>query len=307
MESATIPVILVTGFLGAGKTTLINNLIDYFRNQKIGLIINEFGEINIDGQLITSTGKEIIELNRGSLFCVCIRDNLVKAIKSLVQRNQPELILIETTGLADVTEMNTVFTLPIIKSLVQIQVVICLIDCISFTKILTILSAPISQVRQAQLILLNKIDQVTTGQSKNIQTIVKSINQTALTITTTYGQFNMNILTDIISNQIDQVDCMSTGQTDPVNSIALSSFGYCTNNAWRNYVDLLQQQDLLRIKGFINREDGWHYIDYVFGSSLIEKSVVAGHAVNQLQVIGRCMDQDAIKNKFNALFDSTQI
>src|ERR1700761_6853199 len=96
-----LPATIITGFLGAGKTTLLNRILSERHDQKIAVIINEFGELGIDGQLVISTEESIVELSNGCICCT-VRDDLIGAVSRIVASERPvDRIVIETTGLAD--------------------------------------------------------------------------------------------------------------------------------------------------------------------------------------------------------------
>ena len=95
-----IKLILLTGFLGTGKTTLLKQLLSEFKDEKIGVIVNEFGQINIDGTLVEKEGVKMTELTNGSIFCACIKDNFVNSLIAL-SKEDISYFFIEASGLAD--------------------------------------------------------------------------------------------------------------------------------------------------------------------------------------------------------------
>ena len=92
-----IPTILLTGFLGSGKTTLLNRLIDHYKSKRTVLLINEFGKVGIDGELLVEGNYEKIELNKGSLFCICVRTDFIFEVETIATQIKPELLIIEAT------------------------------------------------------------------------------------------------------------------------------------------------------------------------------------------------------------------
>ena len=98
---------LITGFLGAGKTTFIKNILRAFQRQKTYLIINEFGKEGIDGALLQELGSTISEINNGSIFCVCRLDKFEQSLDEAV-RESPDIILVEASGLADPTNIRKI-------------------------------------------------------------------------------------------------------------------------------------------------------------------------------------------------------
>ncbi|MFZ5828630.1 MAG: GTP-binding protein, partial [Planctomycetota bacterium] len=101
-------VYLLTGCLGAGKTSALNHLLrePALAGRRVALLVNEFGELGIDGKLVEAEGVPLYELNRGSLFCACIRHDAVAALKAIALKVDPELLLVEATGLADPADLE---------------------------------------------------------------------------------------------------------------------------------------------------------------------------------------------------------
>lgn len=131
-----IKMVLLTGFLGAGKTTMMQEILTAYSDKKTGVIVNEFGEINIDAKLIQKDGVQMAELSNGSIFCACIKD---KFVDSLIELSYKDLdyLFIEASGLADPANMNQI--LDGIKNNVlnpyDYRGSICLIDGESFPEL----------------------------------------------------------------------------------------------------------------------------------------------------------------------------
>jgi G3E family GTPase len=98
---APVPVTIITGYLGSGKTTLLNNILSSEHVKKVAVIVNEFGQVGIDGQLVIDAEEEIVEMNNGCICCT-VRGDLIRIIGNLIERrNRFDHLVIETTGLAD--------------------------------------------------------------------------------------------------------------------------------------------------------------------------------------------------------------
>ena len=128
------PVSIITGFLGSGKTTLISNLINKFRNGKLAIIVNEFGDLGVDGEILKSCAipncpeENIIELSNGCICCT-VADDFIPTIESLLKmKPKPDQIIIETSGLALPKPLLKAFEWPEIKSKITVDGVIALAD-----------------------------------------------------------------------------------------------------------------------------------------------------------------------------------
>ena len=154
-----IPVHVISGFLGSGKTTVLNRIIRQDLFSKAAVIINEFGEIGLDHHLVESADDTIIELSNGCLCCT-VRGQLVETLEDLVTR-QPERIIIETTGLADPGPvMQAIMGTPAISGQVRFAGLFTVFDVINGREMVRDRREALLQVRLADHIILSKIDQV---------------------------------------------------------------------------------------------------------------------------------------------------
>lgn len=187
---AKIPVTVATGFLGSGKTTLINHILTAEHGKKIAVIENEYGEISIDQSLVKQklgSNEEIFELNNGCICCK-VRGDLIRVLEKLLRRKQKmDAILIETTGLADPGPViQTFFTDDNLKDHLQLDAVLCVVDakhCLqhiqkdSHGKSVT--NEAVQQIAFADKILLNKVDLVSDIEKADLIRVVKGINSQA--------------------------------------------------------------------------------------------------------------------------------
>jgi len=152
-----IPVSIFTGFLGAGKTTLINEIVKQNPQLKFGFIINEFGEVGVDGQLVKNTGEELIELSNGCICCV-VRDDLVKAAEKVINTGKVDYIIIETSGLAEPLPVAQTFSVNTLSGKLNLDAIVCLVDCINFKNINDSFKIAKEQIACADIIVVNKIN-----------------------------------------------------------------------------------------------------------------------------------------------------
>lgn len=289
-----IPTLLLTGFLGAGKTTLLNRLIDRYRNTKTVLLINEFGKVSIDAEMMAPGNYEKIELNRGSLFCICVRTDFIAEVERIATQLQPELLIIEATGLADTTEMEKMLALPTIKDKIKLNLCVCLVDCTTYPKIKNILNAPTSQIKSADLVLINKTDLVSKQVVMEVEESVRSLSRDVQIIRTTYADFPLNILDETVHPDYNIEDLPEDGYPDPVLSATISREGYFTTASWNQFLRRLGD-DLLRLKGFITLDGEMYHIDMTMDQINMAPTQKISLGENRIVVIGRHAKQETVE------------
>lgn len=187
--SSKIPVTVITGFLGSGKTTLINRILTEEHGIRFAIIENEFGEIGIDQDLVLNEKEEIIEMNNGCICCT-VRGDLIRIIKKLIEsENPPDHILIETTGLADPAPVaQTFLTDPNIAKATYLDSILTLVDIKHIEQQLISTEQAKNQVAFADIIFLNKIDLANEGDLKKVENRIREINRFAKILYSNKGQ-----------------------------------------------------------------------------------------------------------------------
>ncbi|MFM0131975.1 CobW family GTP-binding protein [Paraburkholderia sediminicola] len=175
-----VPVTILTGFLGAGKTTLLNRILREQHGRRYAVIVNEFGAIGIDGDLVVGAEDEVVELNNGCLCCK-VRGDLIRVVSGLVRRKGSfDGILIETSGLADPAPVvQTFFIDDLIRQHTRLDSVICVADAWHLQARLSDSREAAEQLAQADIVLLNKADLVDMAGLAAIQEEIRHINPTA--------------------------------------------------------------------------------------------------------------------------------
>ena len=155
-----VPATVVTGFLGSGKTTLINRILREQHGRKLAVIVNEFGEISIDGQLVIhDQDAQLVEFNNGCLCCT-VRGDLVETLGRLQERvDTLDGILIETTGLADPAPVaSTFFAADEVKAGIRLDSFVTVVDAVNLERNLAQCTEAVEQVAFSDIVLINKID-----------------------------------------------------------------------------------------------------------------------------------------------------
>lgn len=148
---------LITGFLGAGKTTFLKNFVREFPGGRIHLIINEFGKESVDGALLSDVGAYLREISGGSVFCACRMDQFEKALEESAGEN-PDVILVETSGLSDPTGVRRLFFREGRFPHIRYRGAVCLVDGVRFPKLYATARACVRQLAASDAALVNKAD-----------------------------------------------------------------------------------------------------------------------------------------------------
>lgn len=172
-----IPVTVLTGYLGAGKTTLLNRILSEPHGKKFAVIVNEFGEIGIDNDLVVGADEEIFEMNNGCICCT-VRGDLIRIIEGLMKRKGKfDAILVETTGLADPAPVaQTFFVDADVEAAARLDAVVTVADAKWLSQRLKDAPEAKNQIAFADVILLNKIDLVSPEELREVKRRIRAIN-----------------------------------------------------------------------------------------------------------------------------------
>jgi G3E family GTPase len=196
MSEATlekIPVTVLTGYLGAGKTTLLNRILSEPHGKKYAVIVNEFGEIGIDNELIVGADEEVFEMNNGCICCT-VRGDLIRIIDGLMRRKGKfDAIIVETTGLADPAPVaQTFFVDENVGKKARLDAVVTVADAKWLRDRLRDAPEAKNQIAFADVILLNKTDLVTAEELREIEARIRGINPYAKLHRTQRAQIPLN-------------------------------------------------------------------------------------------------------------------
>jgi G3E family GTPase len=194
-KKGPLPICIVSGFLGAGKTTLLNNLINGDHDLRMGVLVNDFGAIDIDSKLIVGIDENTISLKSGCICCT-MRDDFLKAISKLVRRpNPPEFLLIETSGVSDPGAVVMTLTAPAFAKVFRVETVLTVVDAAE----LLALSKDQYNLAEAQLfsadiVVINKCDLVNDAELESVKRKVRELSPKARLLQATHGQVPLPII-----------------------------------------------------------------------------------------------------------------
>jgi G3E family GTPase len=307
-----IPVTVITGYLGSGKTTLLNHILTGQQGRKVAVIVNEFGEVGIDGQLIEQDGEEqLIEFNNGCLCCT-VRGDLVTTIDKLRQRaGELDAILIETTGLADPAPVaSTFFVDEAVRAGTRLDAFVTVVDAVNLETNLDQSVEAQEQVAFADIVLVNKTDLVNEAQLQRIERRVRTLNPLARMHRSAHSIIDLGLVLGVNAFQLD-----AKLQVDPeflsdhahehdaaITSIVLREERPVDMNRFMSWMAPLLQQEgnrYLRTKGVFNAKGFNERV--VFQSVRMLTTMARFHAWRddesrrtEYVVIGRDLDREML-------------
>lgn len=250
-----IPITILTGFLGSGKTTLVNKIIKQNPEIKFGLIINEFGEVGIDGQLVENSGQEMVEMSNGCMCCV-VRKDLLETVEKLVDSGKVDYILIEASGLAEPAPIAQTFAMDDLNGKVKMDSVICLIDALNYRVSKETYQIATEQVEFADVLVLNKTNEQTPENLEMLNKFIKQINPDA-TVLENSEEFDTRVLVETgkwdnekISSQEDH-ESEHTHEHDEVDEVVFVTEKVLDPMKLDHWIKVNFPENVVRAKGFL--------------------------------------------------------
>ena len=181
-------VYLIAGFLGSGKTTLLNRIIKAFpKNRKLTILVNEFGEVGVDGALLENKDYDVMEISKGSIFCVCVKTDFIKGLYELSARVQSDVLIIESTGVANPVNLKKDLALPIFNGQFSLKEQFCIIDAAHFLDAYEVYASLEKQIASSTVFILNKIDLTSPDRIAETKSVVRRFHQDPLFFETVFA------------------------------------------------------------------------------------------------------------------------
>jgi G3E family GTPase len=315
--SDLIPVTVLTGYLGAGKTTLLNRLLTETHGKKYAVVINEFGELGVDNDLVVDSDEEVFEMNNGCICCT-VRGDLIRIISGLMKRaGKLDGIIVETTGLANPAPVaQTFFVDEDVKAKTRLDAIITVVDAKHILTRLQDSPEAADQIAFADVIVLNKLDLATADEIAAVEARIKSINPYAVIHHATRGDvpadkllgLNAFDLNRVLASTPDFLEEDSHTHNEHLTSISLSTSQPLSAdkfNVWIGHILQTQGQNILRTKGILSyagedKRFAFQAVHMIADGDFLAPWKDGEERTSRLVFIGRDLNRPALRRGFEA-------
>ena len=286
-----LPVTLVTGFLGSGKTTLVNHILSNRAGVRAAVLVNELGEIGIDNDLIVAAEGGMIELSNGCICCSTNSDLLDSIVRVLSRPDPVDHILVETTGVADPLPVAQTLQRPEFRDALRLDAIVAVADAEQFSLDLFDGHAVQSQLRHADAILVNKCDRVGEQRLASVEEKIRAVNPDARMVRTTRSAVPLPLVLDVDPHRpVPHEHHHAHLDEDGFVSLSFESDRPFSVTRYKEFLDN-RPPGLFRGKGFLRlAETGKRYVFHLVGERFTVEEDRSGKGANRLVLIGRQLD-----------------
>ena len=318
-----VPVTVVTGFLGSGKTTLVNFILSENHGKRIAVIENEFGEIGIDDALVIDAEEEIFEMNNGCICCT-VRGDLIRILGTLMKRRDKfDYILVETTGLADPAPVaQTFFVDEEIRAQLRLDAIVTVVDAKHLAihlfeeKEEGIENEALEQLAFADRVLINKVDLVNEEELLLVEKQIRSINAGASLVRTQMSKVDLDWVLNARAFELSrvlEVDPQFLEESEHMHDQSITSVGIEVDgpvdlekiNDWLGWLLREKGTEIFRMKGILNINGSenrfvFQGVHMLFDGQPDRAWRTDETRVNKMIFIGRNLDRDDLNSRFRA-------
>jgi G3E family GTPase len=305
-------VYLITGFLGSGKTTLLNRIIQRFpKDKKLTLLVNEFGEVGVDGTLVEGDDIDMMEISKGSIFCVCVKTDFIKGLYELNSKVKPDVMLIESTGVANPSDLKKDLKLPIFNDRFHFMEQFCVIDAAHFLDAYGAFASLEKQIASSTVFIINKTDVASPETIAETKNVIRQFHPDPSFFETTYADIPLAEFFDlaepdlpdsqvagperakvsVLSEEaLDQFidDLLDSPDLEITPPDTLMSVTYAWNGRDLDQVRTMAEAlppSVVRAKGFVAEKGEMYLFSYVMGDWTIEKTDVPRERIKNKNIV----------------------
>lgn len=297
-----VPVTLVTGFLGSGKTTLVNHILANRAGVRTAVLVNELGEVGIDNDLIVARSEDMIELSNGCICC-SMNTDLVDSIVRVLMRPEPvDHLVVETTGVADPLPVAHTFLRPEFRDSLRLDAIVAVADAEQFSLDRFDGVASRNQLRHADVVLVNKCDRVDEERLTCVEDTIRSLNAAVQLVRTTRGAVPLPLILDIgLFQAKDIVPQPGHLVDDGFTSLSFESDRPFSVDQFQAFLDRGRPPGLFRGKGFLwLAETDKRYVFHLVGERfMLEEDERGNPGTNRLVLIGRELDAGDLRKRLS--------
>lgn len=256
---------VLTGFLGSGKTTLLLKILEKLKNHRIGIIQNEFGKLGIDGTILRNDDIQMVEINRGSIFCSCLKLNFVNALNEMAKQNF-EYLFVESSGLGDPSNVEEILkaTEEVSGYRYDFKGVVCLVDAVNFFEQIEDLETVNRQLKHCHMAVITKTDLVDETRKEALIHKIRQINPVCKIVFSEMGNLDMSFIGEnLLSYQWTEGEETTNSEETKPKTLFMDFEASVEKEKLIAFLNEIIP-DLYRAKGFFYlKEEGWTQIDVV--------------------------------------------
>lgn len=265
MQETETKLYVLTGFLGSGKTTVLLKLLEKLEGHRIGIIQNEFGKLGIDGTILRNDDIQMVEINRGSIFCSCLKLNFVQALAEMAQQDF-EYLFVESSGWGDPSNVQEILDAAKVAAnkSYDFKGVICLVDAVNFLEQVQDEETTYRQLKHCNLAIITKTDLASAEQISKVYEKIREINPVCEVVESANGELDTSFMKkDLLVYQWAECEETTNSVETKPKSIFMEYDGTVEKEKLHAFLERIAA-DVHRVKGFCNLEEtGWTQVDVV--------------------------------------------